>query len=358
MLRAQLCVAAVLFCCGVVSVRGELKDLSVDAMWRDVVTKPSSSTSLLRRVPEWSVEDVVLWMNFTVGYPEYSSHIAKHRVDGPTLLSLSAEDFDLYFPIEHGLHIIKLRAHLDILRGKCLCPGSTDASHEVEFWTLLRTENARMWMLGGSALQFPRLAMLVAYFFDYEGTVVPLMHGAEFTDSTTSRPYLTVTDEEVQHAEAAVRSGTVSNAAKSLTLAQEATFWMSFLLAPDLLMAYHCGRLFLTNYVVIFFFLFHFVLQTYNECFLVYMYVKGENIFDKAGLSLLQKFWHLHSWFTFVPLVFVVTGFVAPLLLQQLVVWGLCGHAAMVLVGLAIHMITGGAGQSGSSGEAPPTKDE
>lgn len=357
------CASIVLLCIASISTADDKarRSLTVDAVWQDVLTRPSSS-GLLRRVPEWSVEDVALWMNFTVGYPEYTPHILKHRVDGPTLLSLSAEDFDLYFPIEHGLHVIKLRAHLDILRGKCLCPGTQDnAGGDIEFWTLLRSENRRMWMLGGSSLQFPRVAMLVAYFFDYEGSVVPLMHGSDTESLTdTAKMFLSVSEEEVETAEAAVRSGVTAAASgpKRLTLAEEVIFWVSWLLVPDLFMAFHCGRLFVTNYVVIFFFVFHFLLQTYNELFLVHMYIKGEQIFDVAGLNVLQKFWHLHSWFTFVPIVFVVTGFVAPLLLQQLTVWALCGHATMVLVGIVIHVVTGGGGQTAGAAPSDEQKKE
>lgn len=315
------------------------KSLSVDVVWQNLVTKPSSS-SLLRRVPEWSVEDAAFWMNFSVGYPEYTPHILKHRVDGPTLLSLSAEDFDLYFPIEHGLHLIKIRAHLDILKGKCLCPNSERSDLETDFWTLLRRENTRMWMLGGSSLQFPRLVMLVAYFFDYENTVVALMQGSENVDDDNQGVFK-VTDEEVERAEAAVRSGTPSSPPKSLTLGQEVTFWLSFVLVPDVFMAYQCGRLFLTNYFVIFFFIFHFLLQTYNELIVVYSLYKGEQIFDRPGMNLVQKFWFLHSWFTFVPVLFVISGFIAPLFLQQLVVWALCGHATVVLAGIMVHAFVG-----------------
>lgn len=269
----------------------------VDSRWVALKTTP---------VTEWSVDVVAFWMNYTIGYPEYAPFIEKHRVDGPTLLYMSADDFDTYFPIENAIHLVKLRAHIDKLQGKCLCRSKDDES--LNFWNILRSDNRRLWVLGLTSLQFPRLSMLYARFFD-EALYVQIMSSpSAFTDG----------DEEGVHWIAS------------------AGFWVSTFIFPDAFMLYQCLRLLSSNYIVMPFFMFHFALQQYNEYYLLYSLYDGSAF--EAGMSLRQKIWQLYSWFLLLPPLALATSYFMPLLLQQTLVFVFMGHVTLVVVGLVMYV--------------------
>lgn len=293
-----------------------LVSLSVQlASCQEVATEPTAVVAADTRVAfldqksvdQWTVTDVELWMNYTIGFPEYSSFVRKHQVDGPTLAYLTDDDIDTAFPIEASIHLVKLRAHIDLLKRKCICSNDREEKSVVEFWTLLRKHNFRMWFIGVTSLQFPRLSMLYTYYFDHD-LYVELMT----TDDGTS--------------------------AGEVNLVATIGFWFCTVLFPDSFMLYQCLRLFLTNYFVMPFFIIHFGIQQYNEAFLVYAMYRGDAF--EPGLSLLKKIWALYQWFLLLPVLAFVTSYFLPILVQQLLVGIFFIHIVMVVVGL-VMFVTG-----------------
>ena len=72
-------------------------------------------SALVRPLPEsvseWTPIDVETWVNRTLGYPEYSSIVREHLIDGPTLVML---DVEKTFAPKYHVHGVKFRAHIDI----------------------------------------------------------------------------------------------------------------------------------------------------------------------------------------------------------------------------------------------------
>jgi hypothetical protein len=124
-------------------------------------------------VHEWSAEDVERWVNRTLGYPEYAAVVRTHLLDGPALLYV---DLEAAFNPQHPIHLAKMRAHVDILRRRCLC-----SKRPVDFWSYLEQETALVWCSGTGAVFTPRLSMFYAWIMKTEayGVVAAAPHALE-----------------------------------------------------------------------------------------------------------------------------------------------------------------------------------
>ena len=114
-------------------------------------------------VNDWSVRDVVHWVNYTIGYPEYATYFERNLVDGPTLLRMSVDDIDNSMPIANSIHSSKFDAHLRMMQGMCLC-----AEDEVgaNFWSYLGKNPRAVWVYVPAAVYCPRVALVAAYLWD------------------------------------------------------------------------------------------------------------------------------------------------------------------------------------------------
>ena len=133
------------------------------------IAVPATATSIVvdlaeleRPMPpsasDWSVADVEFWMNRTIGYPEYAAVVRANVVDGPTLLRL---DVDKAFAPTHYIHGVKLRAHIDILRGRCACP-----QNPTDLWSYLSVHSEFALRLGSTLLFTPRAGLLYIFAMD------------------------------------------------------------------------------------------------------------------------------------------------------------------------------------------------
>ena len=251
-------------------------------------------------VHDWSVRDVELWMNFTVEFPEYSPYLRRNRVDGPTLLGAEIEHLAENIPLENSLHETKLKAHLGLLKGACLCPIKPRV---VDLWALLEQENFRMWVIGTTAMFYPRAGLLMALF-----------------DTKTADALTSMIPEP---------------SAKIVVLV------LSLLLCPNLFIAFQVGRLVATNYVTAPFFLVYCLVQQASELQVAYGMWHGtvfrsdatmrEKVVDLLGLNL----------FALIPVGALVTSFVFPVVVQQCFVLAFICWVVVVLIGLVLLLVKG-----------------
>eukprot|EP00659_Diplonema_papillatum_P013554 gene13554-20875_t len=101
--------------------------------------------------------------NWDVRYPEYASVFRMHAVDGPTLFYLTEADLQ-FLQISNPVHRAKLLAHLDVLRGKCVCtpPAQTD------FWEHARKRPYQVLYLGALFEYSPRIGFAYMSLFESE----------------------------------------------------------------------------------------------------------------------------------------------------------------------------------------------
>ncbi|CAD2218258.1 hypothetical protein AGDE_06209 [Angomonas deanei] len=280
-------------------VRGESVEITEETL--PFVAKP---------VLKWSVRDVELWMNYTVGYAEYSAYLRKNLVDGVTLLEMEAADFESYLPIQSPLHSIKIGAHLKLLKGLCTCRASESVTSD--FWSYMRQYPKRTWILGATANFFPRTAMLSAYLFDHD-------------------LYLDMVGVEASPEEllAAANKGDGELPQRKKSWVQVALYWISWVVAPDLYMAYRTARLTPGNYIVMPLLVIHFLSRALGEYFLIFLIYSGQAF--PPGKSLLAKIRMLYSYSLLAPLVGVILAFL-PVSLQYIATWIFVLHNLFYLV--------------------------
>lgn len=274
------------------------------------VEGPIVPPHVLPSVLEWTVHDVEHWMNYTLGYPEYSGHIRKHRVDGPTLIEMEPADFESFFPVENPLHVVKFKAHTKLLQGRCSC-YNTDAADlaPLDFWEHFKQHSVRTWLEGGTALFFPRVAMLSAYLFDKE-------------------TYAYLTSVSVERAAALGGDQAVLSAVSTVRIF---FYWLSFLVGPDVFLAYQSARLVPANYFIMSCFVIHFIAQAFNEYMLLFMLYRG-TAFD-ANMGYLQRIRVMFSYTLAVPVVGLVVGYLFPTFLQYVCLGGLVLHNFLIIIG-------------------------
>ncbi|CCW61744.1 unnamed protein product [Phytomonas sp. EM1] len=289
---------------GTAPVRGELNTIR---LLNRLESKP---------VLQWSVSDVVQWMNHTIGYAEYSNYIRKHLIDGPTLLEMEPADFESFFPITSPLHVIKIQAHIKLLRGQCSCHNTTTITGKRDFWAYMKRHSVRTWVEGTTALYFSRVAMLTTYLFDHDFYIDIIRAGGKLEDK-----------------DGAMEDAAVNSQGGGAGLRfRKFVYWVSWIFAPDLYLAYHSARLCAVNYFLMPLMLIHFITQACNEYFLIY------SIYHKTaftpGTSTLERIWSLYAYTIFVPVVGLVVGYVFPVILQIICLLVLVIHNLIILFGM------------------------
>ncbi|RNF24095.1 uncharacterized protein Tco025E_02652 [Trypanosoma conorhini] len=299
--------------------------LAVSPLWLAVCTasSPHGSTAAEpvvigaspianKPVKDWSVQDVAYWMNHTVGYAEFSGYVRKYLVDGPTLLQLEPSDFEEHFPVENAIQVVKLAAHLKLLKGLCLCATEDDAV--VDFWSYFRRENFRVWVVGGTAVFFPRLAMLYTFFFD--DALYRLLVGVPVPQASLL---------------SAAAQGALNTSTRTVPFSRTLLYLLSFAVAPDLFVAYEAAYLCLTNYFTMPVFVVHYLLQALTEYTLLFQWWKGSAFLAKK--SLLEFLWARFSYTLFLPPALLLLYAVVPYPLQSLAVYVVMAHNVLEAIG-------------------------
>ena len=156
--RCLALLSAIALCAAVASPCAASASAPADAFTLEV---PLDLPPLPRHVASWSVDDVERWLNITIGYPEYAPAVRMHLIDGPTLLTIA--DMRDAFPSAPAVHVAKLTAHQQLLRGQCLCArGSTDRN----IWTYFRYSTASTAFHLTMTVFAPRIGFASAYLFD------------------------------------------------------------------------------------------------------------------------------------------------------------------------------------------------
>lgn len=203
-------------------------------------SSPSAYKIRGRLVRDWTPEDVSVWMRAIIGFEEYANWSLVHLIDGVTLLEMTESDFESYFPIKNPLHVIKIAGHLRLLQGLCSCREEFQtwkqeaAERELEasklsIWYQLQHHTRRSCIVGFTALYFPRVAFLQAFFFYPE-----LIH---FSSARPLSPNATLLELDSASTERSEERGWYK--------------WLSLafaVLAPYLLLLYRCLRIIRSNY--------------------------------------------------------------------------------------------------------------
>ncbi len=290
-------------------------------------------------VLKWTVNDVEAWMNNTLGYPEYSILVRKHVVDGPTLLALQYDDLVESFALAHPLHLVKLRAHLTILKSQCLCEVKT-----YDFWSLLKAKHDKVYVSGSAAIFTPRVAMLYSYFFDYrtvEEILAPNMVKEDDLTIFSERIVPTATSVASTAAEDGVAPTEGEGAAPLLpaTLGVSTfstiVYLVSALLFPRLWMMYQVGGLFYSNYLVVLALWATLLSGQIGE--VVTFFIIYDDVFHRkdvpAGfIAFYRRYWN--QWYLVVPLATFTTSWFLPYMLQDLAIYAFFVFAAFSVLGL------------------------
>lgn len=333
---------------------------------------PFSQSPLRAKVPtDWSARDVEFWMNNTIGYPEYAPYVRAHVIDGITLLAMEPADFESFLPIEHALHVMKLTAHLRMLKGLYGCSdpsgsgggGTTAAGAAVaaDFWGYMKLHSLRTWVWGTTALFFPRWAMAGAYLFDRDTFVA--MVGRPMTAAEVEGAVLAAADGVDASAAAAGSdfhaelAGAGSKKAKMVVPSvvvskpRAAVYWLCFLVAPDLYMAYEAARLVPSNYILMPCVVAHFLAQAFSEASLLITIYAGTAF--KPSTSLLSRVWLIFSYTLFAPVLGLVVGLIFPVFLQYITVTVIIAHSFLMILGIVILVMRDGLSAATTGPEDP-----
>eukprot|EP00760_Papus_ankaliazontas_P001969 PhM_4_TR10769/c0_g1_i1/m.24656 len=205
----------VIFIATLATVKGEAAQ-SVDESEREV------PAALPSNVAVWTIDDVARWARTVLRYPNVADAFAEHGVDGITLLALTCTDFDA-LNVSHPVHRTKIRAHLDVLRGECLCSKYTP-----DVWRHIG-QSSNMWLAAMGSMLAPRLVG----FYAGRGVEAPLP--AETVAVATHEAYVSG-DVEVEAVEG---------------YASFLLGWAGILLWPHLYYAWLALQWFSTNYFVV-----------------------------------------------------------------------------------------------------------
>lgn len=269
----------------------------------------ASESSTYRDVADWSVRDVVHWVNFTIGYPEYATHFERNLVDGPTLLRMSVADIEGNMPISNSIHASKFDAHLRMMQSMCLC---ADDEVGADFWSYLPRNPRAVWVYVPAAIYCPRVALLAAFLWD--GDVYNYL-----TLSTTDSPLL----------------GALA-------------YWVLGALFPSAYLFLHWVALIAVNPVL--------VIAT-APTFLIAQMVEVQTLFSiREILKCPAKdiFFTFFPLPTFAPLATFLLSFVMPNLLLKGAVWLFVGFNVFCIAGWVMSLREAGSA-SADSEEKPKT---
>lgn len=310
---------------------------------------------------QWSVSDVEHWMNHTIGYAEYAGYIRAHLIDGVTLLEMEPDDFESFFPIGNALHVVKIAAHVKLLRGLCSCRADGDDGGGAvvdpgagDFWEYMRRHRMRTWVWGTTVLFFPRWAMAGIYFdkqlyLDVVGKPIAVSAAAPSITAEAAAAAASEVPGKGAPAKAAAEPP-----ARAVDKAKAAIYWVSFAVAPDLYMAYQAIRRTPRNYILMPCFAAHFLAQAFSECSLVYTIYRGTAF--AANTPLLERIWSVFSYTLFAPVLGAVVGLVFPVFLQYLTMVALIAHSFLMILGIAILVWRDGL-SAATTGPADPNAD-
>ena len=316
-MRALLAVCVVAAVCAVTARAGSL------ALEDAARPLPSS-------VADWTEADVELWLNRTVGYPEYVAVARAHLVDGPTLLYVDVVEA---FQPSHPIHAAKLRAHLDILKRRCVCPQSIN-----DVWSYADEHRGYVLRMAPTAIYLPRFALLYTGLFDGP-TMRQLM-----------QPPVTVEEELLGVRVAAAPSASdggegegddaITVSANSVPLAWSSflLYWAATLLFPGFLICYRLSAVWAANWLVLTPVMLHFCIQQLND----YLLILGTFLAIRNGKARLMDL--AGSWFGFsqlVPPLAWVLGFVLPWALGQVFLWAVAAHCVVNVVAGVLSLLSG-----------------
>lgn len=261
-------------------------------------------------VREWSVSDVEYWMNHTVGYAEYTTFLRKYVVDGLTLLQMEAADFEEFLPLVNAIQVVKLKAHLNVLKGLCTCG---DEDKVMDLWRYFKQENFRVWVVGMTSLFFPRVGMLYTFLFDDE--LYRLLVGVSAPQS--------------EALDAAAR-GVADETLRTVPFLHTLAYLFSLVAAPHLFMAFEACRLFTLNYFIAPLIVVRCLYQALYEYNFLYLLYLGKAF--PPGTPLLQYFFLLCGNKLFFPPAFLLLYPIMPYFLQ-------CVCAVGVILFIFAHTI-------------------
>lgn len=248
-------------------------------------------------ITSWSVDDVERWMVHEIGYPEYGEVIKSHRIDGPTLMYLDPETA---FEPSHPVHLAKIEAHLDLLRGQCLCPSPAG-----DLWSLIDAEPFRAATIGSGVAWAPRLTLLSVYFAD-KSTFNIIMGD----------------DEE------------------NVSSSNQLLFLLALLFAPRLLVLYKLFAFaFWSNYVLVPIFAVHLAVEQFNDAFFIYGLIRPSALPQEKRNKPLWK--RLVAPSMLIPVVVLPLSLLLPALFGKLLLLAFLLHSLFLSVGLVIKFFAG-----------------
>ena len=280
----------------------------------------------------WTVFDVAHWVNFTVGYPEYSEHFVTHLVDGPTLLNAEIEDLEDTMPITNRLHIAKFKAHLAIVKDRCLCKKETEA---LDFWSHARLHQTRTWVLGTAAIFAPRAALIGAFLFD--GDLYEAMTSVSIEGSYDSDPANGiadgVADSNNNKGRRPQRTGRTGTQTSWLFTA---AYWIVGMAFPSAFMLLNFIPYVTSNFIVVLVLSINLVVEQHREVFLIMSFLYG----DMKSRSVKEIATALLPIPTAFPLVGLLLSFVAPYPLLQLAVVAMMLFSIFIGVGFVMMLFS------------------
>ena len=342
-------------------------------MWGIAAAAPSTTSGVptahvvqshayrTKPVSKWTVTDAQEWMNYTIGYPEYSAVILAHLVDGPTLLGLRNDDLVDGFELAHPLHLVKLKAHLKILRSQCLCDVEAN-----DLWAYLNLHHDRVYIGGSAVLTTPRLALLYTYLFKY-----PLLNdmlGPKALKETDLDDFIPVPDASSGvEGEEDSSSSTTAAAANAASLSEmeqlpwftTILFWVGTLLFPNLYVLLQLvAGMFTSNPITVLFLIGSLVQAQIAEVVFVYLFfhdIKNRKLPGSLGgwIKYLKAHYNIILWA--FPIFAYITSWFVPYFLQNIFIyvyifgWGgfLTGGLILNLLQIVRHIFSG----KGESGE-------
>jgi len=279
-------------------------------------------SALVRPLPEsvseWTPIDVETWVNRTLGYPEYSSIVREHLIDGPTLVML---DVEKTFAPKYHVHGVKFRAHIDILRGRCACP-----QRATDFWSFFETRSDIVLRLGSFLAFAPRAGFVYVFAWDTEA------YNALFAPSLTTEQAL----------EASGANGVASTVPWYLSL----IYTVLAFVAPYALLAYKVLSVWTLNWFIMTPILLAMVVEQLNEAIaLLSIYRVLRTGADIPLKTMLREMFVRYS--LLAPLVVNVLAFVLPTVVAQVVIWVFVGHCALLVFSTGLNIVFAFFGKGG-----------
>eukprot|EP00759_Apiculatamorpha_spiralis_P034625 PhF_6_TR35712/c0_g1_i1/m.51847 len=134
--------------------------LYVITVTADIDTVSQQPQVLPHRVEDWTVENVTWWATHVLEYPEVAALLGGKTlaVDGYTLLSLTEQDLEVGLNITNPIVLRKILTHLQVLKGKCICPSAGDGS--VDIFTYYQDNKYHAWPGISISMFSPRVMAL------------------------------------------------------------------------------------------------------------------------------------------------------------------------------------------------------